>query len=106
MLADPALLDEGARTPAAQIDDAALLITAGSSVPVERTAVLFAKIRGDTANNNNITLIRARALFAPALQSECLLPVSGLTTEGVSFRKSTTDQGTLVAEVFFRKYIG
>lgn len=45
------------------------LATTESIVPVERSAVLFAKINSDTMDPDNI-IIQVRALFAFKLQSE------------------------------------
>ena len=80
---DIALLDEAS---AHVFPDATTpLITAGSNVPVERAAVLFAKIHCDSSDPNTTVIIRARALYAPELQSETLMPVAGLADE-VTFR--------------------
>ena len=96
---DATLLDEASADvfldPDAIPDLLAPLETAGSEVPVEREAVLFAKIHSDSSDPETTTIIRVRTFVAPKLQTDVLLPVTGLADE-VTFRapRAGTSQPT------------
>ncbi len=94
---DNTLLDEASADVFFDSDatlDLAPLETAGSEVPVSKESVLFAKIHDakthDSSDSETTTIIRVRAFVAPELQTDILLPVTGLADE-VTFRAPHAD---------------